>query len=134
MAAASKAAARRLLESGLVRFALEQLLRAAVAPLPQAATAGAAAAASMAALAGTLRQRGALAEALRLWRSMAQHGLFLAALDDAYPSLCHFFSPPAAAAAAAAAGQQAAAADLQEWCVAREVYATAAQLCWQAAR
>ncbi|KAL4425916.1 hypothetical protein ABPG75_009932 [Micractinium tetrahymenae] len=133
LAAASKAAARRLQESGLVRFALEQLLRAAVAP-PSAAGAPTSTAASTAALAGAPWQRGALIEALRLWRTFAQHGLFLALLDDAYPSVCHFFSPPAATATAAAAGEPVAAEDLQQWCVAREAYATAAQLCWHAAR
>lgn len=136
LAAASKAAARRLQESGLVRFALEQLLRAALSPPLQAPGTGSVspADAGLAALASTPGQRGALAEALRIWRAFAHHGLFLAHLDDAYPTLCHYFSPPAAAAAAAAAGHPAGAGDLQRWCVAREAYATAAQLCWQAAR
>ena len=109
-----------------MRFALEQLLRPESAP----------AAASAAAPGSLTQRRGALAEALRLWRCFAQHGFYLLMLDDAYPALCNFFSPPAATPAAAAAGGAAglAAEELQQWCVAREAYSTAAQLCWHAAR
>lgn len=89
---------------------------------------------------GRLKQRGQLAEALRLWRAYAQHGFHLLLLDDAYPSLYTYFAPPAlpeGALAAAASGMGAAAAateELQQWCVAREAYSAAAQLCWHAAR
>jgi hypothetical protein len=124
LAASSKAAARQLQETGLVRFALEQLLRPESAP----------AAASPAAAGSLTQRRGALTEALRLWRSYAQHGFYLLMLDDAYPALCNFFSPPAATAAATGGAAALAAEELQQWCVAREAYSAAAQLCWHAAR
>jgi hypothetical protein len=124
LAAASKAAARQLQETGLVRFALEQLLRPESAP----------AAASPATPGSLTQRRGTLTEALRLWRSYAQHGFYLLMLDDAYPSLCNFFSPPAVTAAADGATAALAAEELQQWCVAREAYSAAAQLCWHAAR
>lgn len=127
LASASKATARRLQETGLVRIALEQLLRAAVAP-----PAGAGAAAATA-VDTTPRQRGMLCEALRLWRAFAQHSFFLLLLDDAYASLCAFLSPPALAPEAVAGGALPAEA-LQQWVVCREAYSLAAQLCWHAAR
>ena len=142
LAAASKAAARQLQETGLVRFALEQLLRPAVV----AGAAGPLTPAGRSGSATSAKQHGMLTEALRLWRCFAQHGFYLLLLDDAYPSLCSFLSPPAAAsnlAEAAAEGGAAAEAavpiflapeQLQQWCVAREAYSTAAQLCWHAAR
>lgn len=123
LAQASKAAARQLQEEGLVRFALDQLLRpAGMAVEPVAAGSGSSG--------SSLKQRGQLAEALRLWRSFAQHGFYLLLLDDAYPSLCTHFTPPPLPAAASGAGQE----QLQHWAVAREAYAAAAQLCWHAAR
>lgn len=125
LAQASKAAARLLQEAGLVRFALEHLLR-------PAAAAGAGGPGQAPASSGT-RRRGQLTEALRLWRCFAQHGFYLLLLDDAYPSLCTSFTPqlaPAAAAQPAALSCD----ELQHWCVAREAYSTAAQLCWHAAR
>lgn len=124
LACSSKAAARLLQESGAVRFALEHLLRSL-------GGGGAAAAADA-------RQLGALTESLRLWRCFAQHGFFLLLLDDAYPTLCPHLAPPlpAHAAAAALAGQPMTLlpGELRGWCVAREAFSTAAQLCWHAAR
>ena len=120
----SKAAGRQLEETGLGRVALEQLRRPESEP-----------AVGWPAAAGSLTQRrGALTEALRLWRSYAQHGFYLLMLDDAYPALCNFFSPPAATAAATGGAAALAAEELQQWCVAREAYSAAAQLCWHAAR
>lgn len=137
LAAASKAAARQLQESGLVRFALDQLLCATVLPAPGSSDSASGGSTGSGAAAGPCRpaqQMGLLTEALRLWRSFAQHGFYLLSLDDAYPSLCIFFSPPAAVAAAACEGQVPPAEALQQWCMAREAYSTAAQLCWHAAR
>lgn len=124
LAQASKAAARQLQESGLVRFALDQLLRPvgmAVEPGPGG---------SGGSSPGSLKQRGQLSEALRLWRSFAQHGFYLLLLDEAFPSLCSCFTPPPLPAAPIAAGQV----QLQQWSVAGEAFLAAAQLCWHAAR
>lgn len=124
LAASSRAAARQLLECGLVRFALDQLLRPAGLAVEPAPTAGA-----------RLRQRGQLCEALRLWRCFAQHGFFLLLLDDAFESLCASLAPPAPPPAAAAGGGEGALPEeLQQWAVAREAYSAAAALCWHAAR
>ena len=106
-----------------MRFALDQLLRpAGMAVEPGPAGSGSSP--------GSLKQLGQLSEALRLWRSFAQHGFYLLLLDDAYPSLCSCFTPPPLPAAVSAAGQ----AHLQQWSVAREAFSAAAQLCWHAAR
>ncbi|KAL4859817.1 Transcriptional elongation regulator MINIYO [Chlorella vulgaris] len=140
LAAASKAAARQLQEAGLVRFALEHLLRPAPAAVAVAGqpSSGGGDAGSRGSCGSSLRQRGQVAEALRLWRCFAQHSFYLLLLDDAYPALCTSFAPPlpAAAADAAAAGRALVLAEeqVQQWCVAREAYSTAAQLCWHAAR
>ena len=107
-----------------MRFALDQLLRPAgmaVEPSPAGSSGGGS---------GSLKQRGQLSEALRLWRSYAQHGLYLLLLDDAYPSLCTHFTPPPLPAALGKTAQE----QLQQWAVAREAYAAAALLCWHAAR
>lgn len=126
LAQASKAAARQLQEEGLVRFALDQLLR----PAGMAVEASPAGSSGGSGISGSLKQRGQLTEALRLWRSFAQHGFYLLLLDDAYPSLCTSFTPPPLPAAVGNAAHE----QLQQWAVAREAYSAAAQLCWHAAR
>lgn len=122
LAAASKAAARQLLEAGLVRFVLDQLLRPTGLAAEPAPAGGGTSSATI-----NQRQRGQLTEALRLWRCFAQHGFYLLLMDDAYPSLCTSFAPPAPPAAGAREA-------LQQWAVAREAYSAAAALCWHAAR
>lgn len=161
LAQSSKAAARLLLETGLARFALDELLRptlrpAADFPQPhlegaglQPAGPGAAAAADSAPPGRNRWQLGMYTEALRLWRCFAGHELYLLDLDDAYPGLCRVLEPAAAApcevllsglqqqgSSAMAAGMadpSALAEELEQVAVAREAYLLAAQLCWQVA-
>lgn len=121
LAAASRAAARQLLERGLVRFALDQLLRPAGLAVEPAPTPGA-----------RLRQRGQLSEALRLWRCFAQHGFFLLLLDDAFETLCASLAPAPPPPGSGEGGAPPEA--LQQWAVAREAYSAAAAACWHAAR
>lgn len=113
-------------EAGLVRFAYDQLLRpAGLTPSAPVTSSGGG---------GGAKQHGQLCEALRLWRCYAQHGLYLAHLDDAYPALCTYLTPSPPPASAPASAAAAASEALQRWCVAREAYSTAARLCWHAAR
>lgn len=163
LAQASKAAARLLLERGLVRCALDELLRPTLwlrggggssAGSADAATPVVAAPPGEPAAVPAQRRHelGMRSEALRLWRCLAMHDLYLLHLDDAYPGLCRCFEPLTVATAAAlgvdgsddggAAAQdraeapaagRAAELELEQLALAREAYLLASELCWQAA-